>query len=264
MSFNEIQGMVKMLHKNKSPGLDGVTNEHIIYGGKHLLDHLLALYRLIIQSEYIPEPFRSGMIIPIYKGKGKPKSDPNSYRGITLTSSLGKLFEKIILERITAHCKHIGFPHDLQMGFRKGYGCTSAVFLLTECISHFIERSSPCYCAFLDNQKAFDTVWHHGLFYKLYKLGINGKLWRMICHSYGSMQSCVMYENKPSRIFGVKQGVGQGRVLSAWMFLVYINDLLVDLTSSGLGISLFDIRIPGILLCDDTTITSHSVHDLVS
>ena len=263
ISKKEIDKVVRTLPKSKAPGKDGITNEHVLYASDSLVNHLHMLFSWIIKCEYSPVSFRTGTIIPLYKGKNKEKSDPNNYRGITLTSVLGKILEKVILERIWEYCDGIRFPHDLQMGFRKGFGCNAAVFLLRECISHFIERSSVCYCAFLDNQKAFDTVWHQGLFHKVYSLGINAKLWRLICQCYGNMQSCVLYRGQSSSVFPVRQGVGQGRVLSAWLFLVYINDLIVELSKSNLGLRVGSMNIPCVLLCDDTTVPTSTPQDMI-
>ena len=72
------------------------------------------------------------------------------------------------------------------------------------------------------------------------------------------MQSYVKCNGHSSRVFHVRQGVGQGRVLSAWLFTLYINDLLHELDSSRYGLCLPWGKTPGILLADDTTLLSCS------
>ena len=62
--------------------------------------------------------------------------------------------------------------HRLQGGFRKGLGPSHTSFILKEVILSSRARGKKCYVAFLDARKAFDTVWHHGLFVKLSELGL--------------------------------------------------------------------------------------------
>lgn len=91
---------VKTLKKKKTPGIDKVQNEHIIYGGRTLYICICNLFNAIIRVNYIPVVWKTGLLIPIYKGNPKAKDDPDSYRAVSLLPALYKLFEKIINEKI--------------------------------------------------------------------------------------------------------------------------------------------------------------------
>ncbi|CAG2219895.1 unnamed protein product [Mytilus edulis] len=262
ITVDEIKDQVRTLKAGKSPGQDYISNEHILYGGENLLKHLSVLYNLILEQEYLPLSFRHGIIIPLYKGNNKDKTNPNSYRAVTLTSSLGKLFDKIILNRIHKLLVDINsvMPHPLQFGFVKEHGAIPAIYTLKEAIHYYLERNSIVYAIFLDNEKAFDRVWQDGLLYKLNQIGIQGKLWNLIYMSYKTATAHVQHSGLTSQVFRIEQGVGQGRVLSAWLFSVFINDLICELLSTHCGLLVGPISIPTILLADDTTLLSATVN----
>ena len=110
----------------------------------------------------------------------------------------------------------------------------------------------------MDNEKAFDRIWHNGLFLKLYEMGIKGKMWHLLYQSYTSSSAFVQYCGLKSNEFAIQQGVGQGRVLSSWFFLLFIDDLIRELRNLNSGIQVYGIDIPCILLADDTTLASTS------
>ncbi|VDI80721.1 Hypothetical predicted protein [Mytilus galloprovincialis] len=147
-------------------------------------------------------------------------------------------------------------PHPLQFGFVKEHGAIPAIYTLKEAIHYHLERNSIVYGIFLDNEKAFDRVWQDGLLYKLNQIGIQGKLWNLIYMSYKTATAHVQHSGLTSQVFRIEQGVGQGRVLSAWLFSVFINDLICELLSTHCGLLVGPISIPTILLADDTTLLS--------
>ena len=53
------------------------------------------MFNLSLQFAYIPNDCRKSIIILLYKGDNKPRTDTNSYRGISLVPSITKIFEKI-------------------------------------------------------------------------------------------------------------------------------------------------------------------------
>ena len=126
----------------------------------------------------------------------------------------------------------------------------------------FPNCKSKLFVCFLDNQKAFDRIWHDGLFLKLKDLGVIGKLWNILFMSYKQASAHVQYNGFISNNFAISQGVGQGRVISAWFFSLYINDLISELKAVNSGISINDLNIRAILLADDTTLLSTSAHGL--
>ena len=90
-----------------------------------------------------------------------------------------------------------------------------------------LERGSRIFSCFLDVRKAFDTGWIDGLLLKLFTdLGINGRMWLAIKDLYTSVKARVLYSGSLSRMFGISQGTGQGRILAPFMYKVYINGLL--------------------------------------
>ena len=90
-------------------------------------------------------------------------------------------------------------------------------------IYHFI---ICVYVAFLDIKKAFDSVWINGMLYKLFKLGVDKRLLRIISDSYNGFQCTVRVCGIFSAWFIPKQGIHQGYIFSMFLYCVYNNDLL--------------------------------------
>ena len=92
----------------------------------------------------------------------------NNYQGITLIPVISKLFEILLLE----YFENVLLTDDLQFGFKKGLGCSNAIFTLNETIEYFRDRGSTIYAAALGISRAFDCVNHHKLFTSLIRAGL--------------------------------------------------------------------------------------------
>ena len=77
--------------------------------------------------------------------------------------------------------------------------------------------------------------------YKLYDLGITGKLWSVINQCHQNTVSSIVVNQTQSEWFPVNQGVRQGGVLSTFLYLVYIDDLFHDLQAGSPNIGILNI-----------------------
>ena len=105
----------------------------------------------------MPNDWLIGIIKPIYKNKGDI-NNPDSYRGITLLSCLGKLFTSIINKRLTAFINSKQIMSEAQAGFRKGYSTTDQIFTLKCIVELFLCQGRRLFCTFVDYSKAFDSI----------------------------------------------------------------------------------------------------------
>ena len=109
----------------------------------------------------------------------------------------------------------------------------------------------------VDVRKAFDTVWIDGLLFKLFsEFGIRGRMWLVIRDLYTGIKAQVLYSGSLSRKFDVLQGTGQGRILAPFMYKVYINELLNELTQHSCALSLNSISLTSPSFADDITLLS--------
>ena len=115
----ELNSIRSKLKKLKTPGWDGIQNEHIIYGVDVLKRALLKLLNSTMTLESVPDSWKKGLIVPIYKGQRKSRSDINSYRPVTLLCVFYKIYERLLQNRIYGFLKqnNILFPNPLQQGF---------------------------------------------------------------------------------------------------------------------------------------------------
>ena len=240
---DELRGALKELKPGKAGGPDCITNEHILHGGETIVDHMLQLCNIMTKLECVPDQMKQGLLISIPKDPRNKHQTSDNQRGITLLNVMYKLYERIILNRFVLWCNfnNLTFPDPLQCAYQKKLSSLHVSFNVQECINYNVERGSKVYCCFLDSAKAFDNVWHIGLFVKLYEMGINGKMWRIVVNAYNGMKSAVLHDGVLSRWFDVKQSVRQGGVLSAWLYLLQINDLIVELRHSGYGAGVGEI-----------------------
>ena len=158
----------------------------------------------------------------------------------------------IILNRLEKSASHAGYFSEMQFGFQEGSGCIETSFTILETINHMLERGSKMFSYFLDVRKAFDTVRIDGLMYKLFSdLGVNGKLWLAIKDLCTDVKAGVLYPGALSREFEIAQGTGLGRILAPFMYKVYLNSLLKELSNHCFAISVNTLRIPVPSFVDD-------------
>ena len=239
----DVEQVLKNLKNNKATGLDNIAYEHLKYGGECLKDHMTKLFNLVYFNTYSPKSWKMSLIVPLFKGGDKCKSDPNSYRGISLAPCIGKVYDKIIDSKLQLNKDNKCFPNPQQTAYQQGVSCLHTSFNIHESIYHHLERLGNILLILLDSTKAFDTVWHSGLLYKLSEYGVKGKLWLLIANMYSDTHSAVLFNGQISRRFQIKRGVRQGSSLSSKLYLLYINDLLEQLSERKCGILVSDIRV---------------------
>ncbi len=135
----------------------------------------------MIRLHHVPPSFTSSHY-SYPKSKHLDITNPSNYRGISISSTLSKLFEIVVLDIASPTLSES--LHQLQGGFRKGYSISHTSFLVQEAILSCRDKQLKCYSAFLDARKAFDTVWHAGLFVKLYKAGLTGDIWQVLVYAH--------------------------------------------------------------------------------
>ena len=147
-----------------------------------------------------------------------------SHRPINLISSIMKLFERVIEQRLRSHLEHIGFINKHQSGFRKAKSTDDHLLRLSQSIMESFNRGEHVVAAFLDIKKAFDNVWHNGLKFKIFQLDLPTKM------TVGSLTFGWAAHTSQCKQFLIQPNQPQGRGTTGFCpesitFLIYVNDL---------------------------------------
>ena len=240
--------VIQKLKRNKAFAGNQLLNEYFIESCDILLGHLVDLFNGILNSGHFPDQWSQGIIVPLFK-KNDP-NDVNNYRGVTLVSCFSKIFTGVLNKRLTD-------------GFRRGRSTTDAIFVLHAVVQKVLNEKGRLFCAFVDFQKAFDSVYLNGLWFKLFKLGINGKMLRIFKDMYNQVKTCVRACNSYSEFFECAVGLKQGEVISPLFFSLFIDDLELFLQDDpNCGLNLDDITFILMLFADDMVILGNTIADL--
>lgn len=176
--IKEIQECVRTVKNTKAAGIDMIHNEAIKHAGPQFISTLTATFNSFWQTENTPSVWAKASIHLIYKGNDSDMLEAASYRPISLTSNISKIFEKAILMRMETGAD--GALPEEQAGFRKDRSCTDQIFILREVIESRQNSRLPTYACFIDLKQAFPSTWRDAIWHRLRKAGISGKMYRVI------------------------------------------------------------------------------------
>ena len=238
----QVRKQLQKLDVNKASGPDGIPALVLRNAAAELASPLARLFQLCFNKEYMPAQWKVANVIPCFK-KGDKHSLSN-YRPISLLSVLSKVMEKLINKSMWKHLENHKLISDRQFGFRAGHSTSDALTYIAQRLSNTINDREEARVVCLDISKAFDRVWHPGLLVKLRALGFAGKLLHWLADYLRNRSMKIILNGKSSSTKFINAGVPQGSILGPLLFIIFIDDITLDISSTS------------ILYADDVTLMS--------
>jgi hypothetical protein len=254
ITAEEIKSALQRMKNGRATGEDGLPAEVFKAAGPEGVRLLKTVFNIAFRDEVVPDDWLNAIIYPIWKKKGM-RTDCNNHRGIALLSHAGKIYERIIEQRIRRNVEDkLG---DWQYGYRPGMGTTDLIFTLKMILEKNWEWANDKFIAFIDMEKAFDRINRNNLWKVMREdhYGIDPKLIRVVKSIHRFTRNKVKCGEVESEWFEVRTGVRQGGVLSPLLFIIYMDKCLRDICGN-------DEQTETLVYADDAAVITDSEESL--
>ena len=212
------------LKKDSAAGEDKVKYSMLKHLPRNAKRILLNFFNTSWLAGEVPKEWRKANVIPLPK-PGKERTKAESYRPVSLTSTLCKTLETMVNIRLQFYLESNRLIDENQSGFRKGRSTTDHLVRLQQVMSQALLSGNLLCVVFVDLTKAFDLVWLDGLLFKLGRIGITGIMFRWIKSFLSDRRIQVNVGRFLSAVQTLENGTPQGSVISPTLFNIMINDI---------------------------------------
>ncbi|GBM98353.1 RNA-directed DNA polymerase from mobile element jockey [Araneus ventricosus] len=223
ISSQEVINLIKKIISRKPTGPDVVHNKVIRMLTLNAVTHLTKIFNKCLILQHFPDARKIAHVL-MFPKPNQNRKFPGSYRPISLLSNIGKLYEKILLERLNDHCYTNNIIPDEQFGFRDKRSCTHQLLRIT---NKFVEDFSAKHytgVVFLNVRKAFDRMWHNGLIVKLMNYRFPVYLIKIIQRFLSKRKFQVKSNQVLSSVDNIQSGTPQVSSLSPTLYNIFNSD----------------------------------------
>ena len=215
------------LDVSKSTGPNGLSAAFLSEVANEIAVPLTNLYNQSLHDRFIPVGWKQSYITPVYKG-GKC-DDPSNYRPILVVPILAKVLEKFVSVQLIQYLEN-NLLHPHQGAFRCGKSTEDILLLTVDHIVNTLGVGKSVCAAFLDLKKAFDSSDHCTLLQRIGNLGVVGSVLRWFKNYLSGRVHRVKLHNQFSEWREMKGGILQGSALGPLLFVIYMNNLPLQIT----------------------------------
>lgn len=230
ISLEETQAALEYLKPGKAAGPDKVFTDLLLQANEELVTAIHSLFLLSFKTGTIPSEWKKADVKFLRKAGKKNYNTASAYRPISLTSCLGKCLERIITVRLNGFIEHNKIIDLEQEGFRKFHSTTHALMRLVQDIYNGFNNKEISLVAFIDMEKAFDSVWRDGLLVKMHNLGIRGDIWNWVSNFLSARKARCSLKGNYGPEFDTHVGLPQGSVISPILFNIYLQDIYKNIS----------------------------------
>ena len=232
--------------KNKKATTD-FKNEFLKKGGSGMAKAIHWVIKTVWQEEVVPVQWNESTITSVWKKKGDREIMKNQ-RGISVSSSIAMILEEIINDRILDVVKFT----PAQGGGVKNYSTCDHVFILRSIITYSLKMHRQMILTFYDVAKAYDHAEREDMMHIMWKKGLRGKLWRIMCALNENLTSRIKTPHGMTRQIQREVGGKQGGKIMCSTFAKTMDTLAEDMDENHeVGITIKDTKISSLLFVDD-------------
>lgn len=220
----EIEEAIRALKRGKAPGVDNIQGELLKHAGPELTRILTAICQRIWVTKEWPKEWTQSLILPLPK-KGNLKLCQN-HRTISLISHPSKVMLRVLLNRLKRKSEEV--LSEEQAGFRPKRSTVEQIFNIRLIIEKHLQHQQDIYHNFIDFKKAFDRVWHEGLWQVMRNFNFDTNTIEVIEALYNNSSSAVLLNTMCGNFFKTTVGVRQGCLLSPVLFNVYLENIMQE------------------------------------
>lgn len=219
----DVESIIVNMKTKKAPGIDSIRVQDLKLCKNKIVPVLVKLINVSIRDGVLPEKLKTSIIRPIYKGG--THSDYRNYRPIAILSSIEKIMEKYITNKLNKYLEKHKIINEDQHGFQKGKSTVTLLKNFTDYVNSNLNTNKVIITIFIDLKKAFDTINHTILIKRLKNIGIRGKILEWFKNYLKQRTMLVRINGKDSVTRVINRGIPQGSILGPVLYTIYVNQV---------------------------------------